>query len=89
MPGVYGRGRDFEAIRRAVDDAVTRAAEPDGAEPLRFPPVLPRHQFEESGYLSSFPHLAGTIFAFEGDEDGRRVQDERAAATRTGASSRR
>ncbi len=78
--GVYGRGRDFEAIRRAVNDVVTRAAEPDGAEPLRFPPVLPRHQFEKSGYLSSFPHLAGTIFDFEGDEEAARAQDERATA---------
>jgi seryl-tRNA synthetase len=78
--GVYGRGRDFEAIRRAVNDVVSRAAEPDGAEPVRFPPVLPRHQFEKSGYLSSFPHLAGTIFDFEGDEDAARVQNERATA---------
>jgi seryl-tRNA synthetase len=78
--GVYGRGRDFEAIRRAVNDAVSRAAEPDDAEPVRFPPVLPREQFEKSGYLSSFPHLAGTVFDFEGDEDAARVQHERAAA---------
>jgi seryl-tRNA synthetase len=78
VPGVYGRGRDFEAIRRAVNDAVSRAAEPDGAEPVRFPPVLSRHHFEKSNYLSSFPHLAGTIFDFEGDEEAARVQQERA-----------
>ena len=58
----------------------SRAAEPDGAEPLRFPPVLPRHQFERSGYLKSFPHLAGSVFAFEGDEEAAREQYERAAA---------
>jgi seryl-tRNA synthetase len=77
--GVYGRGADFEAIRRGVNDVVTRAAEPDDAEKVRFPPVLPRHQFEKSGYLSSFPHLAGTIFDFEGDEEAARVQAERAS----------
>jgi seryl-tRNA synthetase len=77
--GVYGRSAEFEAIRKGVNDVVSRAAEPDDAEKVRFPPVLPRHQFEKSGYLSSFPHLAGTIFDFEGDEDAARVQAERAA----------
>ena len=35
---------------------------------MRFPPLLPRRQLETSGYLHSFPHLAGSVFAFEGDE---------------------
>jgi seryl-tRNA synthetase len=68
VPGVYGRGRDFEAILEGLDAAVTRAAADDRAEPLRFPPVLPRQQIEASGYLESFPHLAGAVFAFEGTE---------------------
>ena len=45
------------------DALITRAAEADGSEALRFPPVVPRRQLEEIGYLKSFPHLAGTIFA--------------------------
>ncbi len=68
VPGVYGRGRDFEDVRNRFDALVTRTAEPDDAEPLRFPPVLPRKQLESAGYLKSFPHLAGTVFAFEGSE---------------------
>ena len=68
VPGVYGRGADFEAVRLGVDALVTRAAAGDAAEQLRFPPVLPRRQLEATGYLKSFPHLAGAIFAFEGDE---------------------
>jgi seryl-tRNA synthetase len=68
VPGVYGRGRHFEAILDGLDAAVTRAAADDRAEPLRFPPVLPRRQIEASGYLESFPHLAGAVFAFEGTE---------------------
>jgi seryl-tRNA synthetase len=67
-PGVYGRGAVFEDIRERVDAAVTRAAAGDGAEPLRFPPVLPRRYLEDTGYLHSFPHLAGTVFAFDGSE---------------------
>ena len=68
-PGVYGRDAVFENVRVGVDAAVTRAAAPDGAEALRFPPLLPRRHFEASGYLNSFPHLAGSVFAFAGDEE--------------------
>lgn len=76
--GIYGRGETFEEVRRAVDDLVTRTAAPDAAEQLRFPPVLPRHQLETVGYLKSFPHLAGTIFSFDGGEDDALEQQERA-----------
>ncbi len=68
VPGVYGRGADFEAVRLGVDALVTRAAAGDAAEQLRFGSVLPRRQLEATGYLKSFPHLAGAIFAFEGNE---------------------
>ena len=68
VPGVYGRNADFEAVRTGVDALVTRTAADDAAEPLRFPPVLPRRQLEDTGYLKSFPHLAGSIFAFDGDD---------------------
>jgi seryl-tRNA synthetase len=78
VPGVYGRGAVFEDVREHFDAAVSRAAVPDAAEPLRFPPVLPRHQIEATGYLKSFPHLAGTVFAFEGSEGDAAVQHERA-----------
>jgi seryl-tRNA synthetase len=37
--------------------------------------VLPRRQLEDSGYLKSFPHLAGSIFSFAGDEaDAQELQ---------------
>ncbi len=68
VPGVYGRSADFEAVRNGVDDLVSRYAAGEGAEQLRFPPVLPRDQMERTGYLRSFPHLAGSVFAFEGTE---------------------
>lgn len=77
-PGVYGRGDAFEDVRERVDALVSRAAEPDGAERLRFPPLLPRRYLESTGYLRSFPHLAGTIFAFEGSERDAAEQEQRA-----------
>ena len=35
-------------------------------------------EIEEIGYLKSFPHLAGSVFAFEGDEEQAAEQEERA-----------
>lgn len=79
VPGVYGRSGVFERVREGFDGLVTRVAAPDGSETLRFPPILPRGHFEASGYLKSFPHLAGTIFAFEGSEANAAEQEERAS----------
>jgi seryl-tRNA synthetase len=39
---------------------------------MRFPPILSRAHFERSGYLKSFPHLAGTIHSFAGNEQAHR-----------------
>lgn len=68
VPGVYGHGDDLDRVTRGLVAAVARAGEPDGAERVHFPPVLPRVQIEANGYLSSFPHLAGSVFSFEGSD---------------------
>jgi seryl-tRNA synthetase len=47
---------------------------------MYFPPLLPRQQLESSGYLGSFPHLAGTVFAFDGGDKAAIELAERAAA---------
>ena len=80
MPGVYGAAATsrtsatrFDASSRARD----RRRRDAGV--LRFPPVIPREQIEDIGYLESFPHLAGTVFAFEGTEARRARMAERAA----------
>jgi seryl-tRNA synthetase len=78
VPGVYGHGNVFEDVRDRLADRLTQEAGRRGAERLRFPPVLPRRQLESSGYLSSFPHLAGSIYSFDGDEGQAAVQSERA-----------
>lgn len=80
VDGVYARGAGFERIRLAFDGLVTRTAAPESPEALYFPPLLPRSQLESSGYLGSFPHLAGTVFAFDGDEKAAMELAERAAA---------
>ena len=57
VPGVYGRGTEFESLRLALDALVTRSAIDDvvRVERMAFPPVIPRRQLEEIGYLGSFP----------------------------------
>jgi seryl-tRNA synthetase len=47
---------------------------------MAFPPVIPRRQLEEIGYLANFPHLAGSIFSFGGDEGQAVELAEQAAA---------
>jgi seryl-tRNA synthetase len=79
VPGVFARGPKFEAVRLGVDGLVTRAAEAESPEGMFFPPVIPREQLETSGYLGSFPHLAGTVFAFDGNEQEAAEQHELAA----------
>jgi seryl-tRNA synthetase len=74
--GVYGRGRDFDDVRLAFDALVTRTAAPEAPEPLAHPPVFPREELERNGYLASFPHLAGTVFGFDGDEQDAAKQLE-------------
>jgi seryl-tRNA synthetase len=78
VPGVYGRGAIFEDIRLRFDELVTRTAVVDQPERMAFPPLLPRDQLEKIGYLKSFPHLAGSVFAFEGSEAQAAELHERA-----------
>lgn len=79
VPGVYGRGAKFERVLRSFDDLVSRVAADNNAQAMRFPPVLPRRNLEGTGYLKSFPHLAATIFGFEGTEAQAVEQYDRAS----------
>jgi seryl-tRNA synthetase len=79
VPGIYGRSGAFEDVATAVAALVTAAAAPETPERMAFPPVLPRHDLESVGYLKSFPHLAGSIFGFDGGEADAAEQYERAS----------
>lgn len=68
VPGLFGRSAALEDLLERIEALVSGLAAEDGAELLRFPPALPRDELERSGYLKSFPHLAGTVHAFAGDE---------------------
>jgi seryl-tRNA synthetase len=79
-PGVYGHSDAFDRVRLAVAALVTAAARAAGAVRMTFPPVIPKRNLEIVGYVGNFPHLAGSIFGFEGSEAEARAQRERAAS---------
>lgn len=68
VPGVFGRSARFEDVLQRFDQFVSKAARGDGAEALHFPPVVSRSTFEKSGFLASFPQLAGSVFSFAGSD---------------------
>lgn len=68
VPGVFGHGATFERLRGLLAARIRSETEALGAEHMHFPPLLPRQLVEGSGYLDSFPQLAGTVFAFDGGE---------------------
>jgi seryl-tRNA synthetase len=65
--GVQGRTGVFEEVIGGLTALITRNR-PDGAEVLRFPPVMSRSLLEKSGYLKSFPHLLGCVSSMTGTE---------------------
>lgn len=73
VAGVPGRSEVFERVLAGVERHLAAGAAEDGAEVLRFPPVIPRALLEQSGYLESFPHLAGSVHAFAGGDADHRA----------------
>src|SRR5262245_35251175 len=67
VPGIWGKSAAFEHLISGLESAIDRMTESDRAERLRFPPVIGRADFEQSEFLKSFPHLAGSVYAFSGD----------------------
>ena len=68
VDGLYGRGGRFEDVIAAFERLIDRYGAGDGAEAIRFPPGMNRAYFEKSGYMKSFPQLAGTVHSFCGNE---------------------
>ncbi|SMG26186.1 amino acid--[acyl-carrier-protein] ligase [Paraburkholderia susongensis] len=70
--GLYGRSQIFEDVLEGLNTAITHLGRDQEPEVLRFPPAMRRTDFEDSEYLKSFPHLAGTIHSFCGNDMGHR-----------------
>jgi seryl-tRNA synthetase len=68
VDGLYGRSGVFEDVITRFEALVTATGAADGAEVLRFPPAMTRTQLQTSGYMKSFPQLAGTVHSFCGGD---------------------
>ncbi|MFT4183811.1 MAG: amino acid--[acyl-carrier-protein] ligase [Rhizobium sp.] len=68
VDGLYGRSGQFEDVISAFERLIDTFGGGDGAEAIRFPPGMNRAFFEKSGYMKSFPQLAGTVHSFCGNE---------------------
>ncbi|MDD0809711.1 amino acid--[acyl-carrier-protein] ligase [Curvibacter sp. RS43] len=76
VDGLYGKSGVFEDILNKLDALISRHGAAQQAEVMRFPPAISQQNFEESEYLKTFPHFAGTVHCFCGDErEHRRVLD--------------
>jgi seryl-tRNA synthetase len=74
--GVYARTALYELVGARLAALVDGLRE-EGAEVLRFPPVMSRRQLEKSGYLKSFPNLLGCVCTLHGSEAAIRAAAER------------
>lgn len=68
VDGLYGRSGKFEDVLLRFDALISRFGDDQKAEVIRFPPGMNRALFEKSGYLKSFPDLAGTVHSFVGND---------------------
>lgn len=68
VDGLYGRSGAFEDVIDRFEALVERFSREDGAVKIHFPPAMPRVNMEKSGYLKSFPQLAGSIHSFMGND---------------------
>lgn len=66
--GVYGKSVTFERIIAGLNAIVTKAGADLKAEVVTFPPVITLELLERTDYLNNFPHLAGVVDSFLGDE---------------------
>jgi seryl-tRNA synthetase len=68
VDGLYGRSGVFEDVIARFEALVTSIGARDRPEVLRFPPAMTRDQLQASGYMKSFPQLAGTVHSFCGGD---------------------
>lgn len=76
VAGLVGQGPVFVDVRQALERLVTEAAAAEQPVSMSFPPVMPAALFRTSHYLRSFPHLAGSVWSFDGDDAAAGSQAE-------------
>jgi len=72
VPGLYGRGRDFERVIDRFDAIVSREGAKLDPELMRFPPIFNRASYEKIDHINNFPDLMGSVHTFMGNESEHR-----------------
>lgn len=68
VPGVHGRGAEFEDAGMRLMKVLDGPSDADGAQRVHFPPIMSRAVFERTGYMDTMPHLGGCVHSFAGGE---------------------
>src|SRR5205809_4402486 len=68
VPGLYGRGADFERVLDRFDALVSREGAKLDPEVMRFPPIFSRDNYERIDHIHNFPDLMGSLHTFTGGE---------------------
>jgi len=77
VPGVYGRGGDFERVITAFDNLVTRSGASLNPTVMRFPPIFNRAHYEQIDHINNFPDLMGSVHTFMGGDKEHRAMLEK------------
>lgn len=74
VPGLYGRGGDFEGVIEHFDQLVIEVGKELHPEVMRFPPVFARSNYERLSHIRNFPDLMGSVHTFTGaDREHRQL----------------
>jgi seryl-tRNA synthetase len=66
-PGVYLFPESFETVVGRLRQRIAALAADEPPRRLTIPPVISRHTIERAGYVTTFPHLLGTVHSYGGD----------------------
>jgi seryl-tRNA synthetase len=67
VPGLYARSPRFESIVQGLVAFLDRELH-DITEYWLLPPLISRHNLEQTGYVRSFPDLVGSVHVFTGND---------------------
>ncbi len=66
--GIFGHTSTYEAVIAGLGSLVRAVGDGEAVTTLNFPPVMTKADFEQTGYLESFPNLIGAVRSFSGSE---------------------
>ncbi len=72
VPGLFGRGGDFEGVITRFQALVRAEGQGDGAIEVHFPPIFNRAHYCSISHIHNFPDLIGSVHSFTGGEKEHR-----------------